>query len=67
MFQRESKRERTLLKIIDRQQATIDSLVNKLMFATGNTWELPPHPENITPAPERELREYTFHPEQDAA
>ena len=59
------KRERALLKIIDQQQHTISDLVNRLMWATGQTWQLPPHPENITPAPELEPREYTFHPEQE--
>ncbi len=45
MFRRpESLRERTLLRIIDRQDRRIDELTNMLMHLAGRTWGLPEQP-----------------------
>jgi hypothetical protein len=63
---RESERERVLLRLLEQKERQIDDLLNRLMWATGQTWTLPPHPENVTPPREPEPRDWTAHPEQEA-
>jgi len=43
MFGRsESEQVRTLLRLIERQQQTIDNLSDRLMYLVGQTWMPPP-------------------------
>jgi hypothetical protein len=44
MRRRESERERTLLRLIERQEARIERLENKLMYLCNRPWELPNEP-----------------------
>jgi hypothetical protein len=51
MFGRtESARERTLLRLIEQQQKTIENLADRLMYLSGQTWTPPP----LGPIPELE-------------
>lgn len=61
----ESLRERTLLRLIEQQQHTIRDLTDRLMYATGRSWNLPPHPENTTVPAEWQPDEWTATPEQE--
>lgn len=56
MFRRpESLRERTLLRIIERQERTIEELTDRLMYMAGRPWGLPaPTRSELPDAPPRE-------------
>ncbi len=41
MFRSESSRERALLRLIERQEATIARLTEQLMALVGKPWEVP--------------------------
>jgi hypothetical protein len=63
MFGRsESARERVLLRLIEQQQRTIESLADRLMYLTGRTWMPPPlGAEEETTLPEEEPFYSAFH------
>jgi hypothetical protein len=68
MFRRpESLRERTLLKIIERQERTITDLIDRNMYLAGRPWEQAPV-EHRTTAVDDEFESPTWSaaPEQDA-
>lgn len=65
MFRRtESSRERALLNLIGEQQRIIRDLNDRLMYLGGQSWNLPPHPENIEGVPEYVPPTWTANPEQ---
>lgn len=54
MFGRsESEQIRTLLRVIEKQQQTIDGMADRLMYLVGQTWTPPP----ITSQPIEEIPE----------
>jgi hypothetical protein len=58
----ESARERTLLRLIEQQQRTIENLADRLMYLSGQTWTPPPVSEADQPLPEAEEPIYSaFH------
>jgi len=58
----ESARERTLLRLIEQQQRTIDNLADRLMYLSGSTWMPPPVAEvPAEPEPEEEQYYSAFH------
>jgi hypothetical protein len=65
MFRRpESLRERTLLKIIERQERTITDLIDRNMYLAGRPWEQAPA-EHRHVAEDTEPPTWAAAPEQD--
>lgn len=55
MFGRsEPEQVRTLLRLIEKQQQTIDNLADRLMYLVGQTWMPPPIQGLDEPLPEEE-------------
>lgn len=65
MFRRETARERTLLRIIESQQQQIRDLTDRLMYVSGQAWQLPPLPENTQVEPDELPVDWTASPEQE--
>ena len=63
MFGRgETARERTLLRLIEQQQRTIENLADRLMYLSGQTWTPPPLGQEAEPSiPEEEPIYSAFH------
>lgn len=52
---RESRRERTLLRLLESQQQTIRELNDRIMYLAGRTWTPPPPGDEPLVAREPEL------------